>query len=167
MHCQIRPLNVSPVLLQTLGLPTELFQIMLAKAVQQHGTALSLRLTCRSIAHGCAAALVTGETACQALVFPREHAQCCSAYPQASGCAAVSTHCRHPLPGNATLGSPTQKRLSALATACGHPPARLPQQHPQTEQCDLHSRCGRHTSPAQLHGAQGYHCPLHACASGA
>ena len=33
------------MLLQTLGLPTELFQIVLAKAAQQHGTASSLRLT--------------------------------------------------------------------------------------------------------------------------
>ena len=31
------------VLLQTLGLPTELFQIVLAKAAQQHGTAPNLR----------------------------------------------------------------------------------------------------------------------------
>ena len=47
------------VLLQTLGLPTELFQIVLAEAAQQHGSASSLRLTCRSIAHKCGA-LVTG-----------------------------------------------------------------------------------------------------------
>ena len=59
------------VLLQTLGLPRELFQIVLAKAAQQYGTVSSLRLTCRSLAHGCAAALVTGGKARQALIFPQ------------------------------------------------------------------------------------------------
>ena len=69
------------VLLQTLGLPTELFQIVLAKTAQQHGTASSLRLTCRSMALGCAAALVTGETARQALIYPQANVQCCFEYP--------------------------------------------------------------------------------------
>ena len=55
--------------MQTLGLPLELFQIVLAKAAQQPGTAQSLRLTSRSLAHGCAAALVTGGKACRALIF--------------------------------------------------------------------------------------------------
>ena len=63
------------MLLQTLGLPTELFQIVLANAAQQHGTASSLRLTCRSTAHRCGA-LQTGETARQALIFPHAMLLC-------------------------------------------------------------------------------------------
>ena len=63
MRCQIRVCQSIFVLLQTLDLPRDIFQAVLAKAVQQHGTASSLRLTSRSLAHECGAALVTGEAA--------------------------------------------------------------------------------------------------------
>ena len=65
-----QPSQSISVLMQTLGLPTDVFQAVLAKAVQQHGTASSLRLTSRSLAHKCGAALVTGETELQAQIFP-------------------------------------------------------------------------------------------------
>ena len=73
------------MLLQTLDLPRDIFRAVLADAVQQHGIASSLRLTCRSLAHECGAALVKGETACQALTFSREITICSSAYVQLQG----------------------------------------------------------------------------------
>ena len=58
------------VLLHALDLPRDISQTVLAEAVQQHGTASSLRLTSRSLAHASGAALVTGEAARQAPTFP-------------------------------------------------------------------------------------------------
>ena len=82
-----QPFQSISVLLQTLGLPTDIFQAVLAQAVQQHGTALSLRLTSRSLAHKCGAALVTGETARQAQSFPPVR----DAYMKRSACSQLPT----------------------------------------------------------------------------
>ncbi len=136
-QCQISHPNVN-MLLQTLSLPPDIFQAVLANAVQQHGTASSLRLTSRSLAHKCGAALVTGETARQAQILPpsRDEHIGCSAYSQAP---AAPTNCRHPLPHSTESAWPA-RGITVLATASGHPPARLPQQHPETGQCDLRNR---------------------------
>ena len=103
------------------------FEAVLALAVQQHGAASSLRLTSRTLAHKCGAALVTGETARQAKILPPPHG------------SAASMNCRHPLPQTTKSVWPA-RRIPVLAMASGHPPARLPQQHPETEQGGQHNR---------------------------
>ena len=129
-----QPSHSISVVLQTLGLPMDLFRAVLAEAVQQHGTASSLRLTSRSLAHACGAALVTGETARRALLFPpcRVYAVLlCSPLSfkgevlclQTAGILYLETpldfqvHCLY------------GKELQRWLWQSGCPPARLPQLH--------------------------------------
>ncbi len=137
----VQPSRSVSVLLQTLGLPRDIFQIVLAKAAQQHGTASSLRLTSRSLAHVCGAALVTGETARLALIFPpsRKYVMLvCSPSSFKGELLCLQTAGTIYLESPKTE-SPVQSSVSALAVASGRPPARLPQQHPKTGRCDLDS----------------------------
>ena len=82
------------VQLQTLGLPTDVFQAVVAEAAQQHGTASSLRLISRSLAYGCGAALETGKTERQAMKSPSfpcvPRAALHTPKPQEPGCCVLN-----------------------------------------------------------------------------
>ena len=91
------------VLLQTLGLLTDIFWAVHAEAVRQRGTASILRLTSCSLAYTCGAALMTGKTARQAQISLSFHSILCDAalhtlklqsellYPQTAGTTYLET----------------------------------------------------------------------------